>query len=105
MLENSYYSVISPEGCSAILWKDSSRIKEAAEMLKLTSLDLLRFKIIDEIVPEPLGGVHKDPKIAVENLKKALLSNLSILLDVSLSELLKRRYDKFRKISALKKQK
>jgi len=102
MFENSYYSVISPEGCSAILWKDSSKTQEAAETLKLTSFDLLRFEIIDEIVPEPLGGVHKDPKSAVQNLKKALLSNLNTLLKIPLPELLESRHEKFRKIGAFK---
>ncbi len=104
MLENSYYSVISPEGCSAILWKDSSKAKEAAEALKLTSFDLLKFGIIDEIVPEPLGGVHKDPEFASQSLKKALLNNLSKLSKVSLSHLVERRYKKFRTIGEFKEQ-
>lgn len=102
MFENAYYSVISPEGCSAILWKDSSKVKEAAEALKLTSFDLLKFGIIDEIVPEPLGGVHKDPQLSCQNLKEALLKNLNTLKNFSLEELLKRRYEKFRKIGVFK---
>ena len=100
MFENSYYSVISPEGCSAILWKDSSKAKEAAETLKLTAFDLLEFGIIDEIIPEPLGGIHKDPELACENLKKALINNLNKLLKTSISQLLKDRYEKFRSIGA-----
>lgn len=102
MLENSYYSVISPEGCSAILWKDSSKVKEAAETLKLTANDLLKFKIIDEIVKEPLGGVHKDSKTAAENLKEALSRNFEQLLQKPLSELTRNRYEKFRRIGSFK---
>lgn len=98
MFENAYYSVISPEGCSAILWKDSSRVKEAAETLKLTATDLLKFEIIDEIVSEPLGGVHKEPKVAAQNLKKALVSNLNKLLKIPIPKLIEMRYEKFRKI-------
>ena len=102
MLENAYYSVISPEGCSAILWKDSSKVREAAEALKLTSFDLLKFGIIDEIVPEPLGGVHKDVELSSQNLKEALLRNLKVLQKLSLDQLLKKRYEKFRKIGVFK---
>jgi len=98
MLENAYYSVISPEGCAAILWKDASRAKDAAEALKLTSTDLMRFGIVDAVVPEPLGGVHKDPADAAEKLKTALLDNLAQLDGLSMDELLARRYEKFRKI-------
>ncbi|MFC1514836.1 acetyl-CoA carboxylase carboxyltransferase subunit alpha [Candidatus Omnitrophota bacterium] len=101
MFENSYYSVISPEGCSAILWKDSSRAQDAAQTLKLTASDLLAFGIIDEIVPEPLGGVHKDPQRASQDLKKALLAHLNKLEKVSLTQLVKDRYEKFRTIGAL----
>jgi acetyl-CoA carboxylase carboxyl transferase subunit alpha len=100
MFENSYYSVISPEGCSAILWKDSSKAKEAAETLKLTSYDLLEFGIIDEIVKEPLGGVHKDPDQAAENLKQALLNNLGKISKEPMADLIKARYKKFRKIGS-----
>ncbi|HEC68950.1 MAG TPA: acetyl-CoA carboxylase carboxyltransferase subunit alpha [Candidatus Omnitrophica bacterium] len=104
MLENAYYSVISPEGCSAILWKDSSKVREAAEALKLTSFDLLKFGIIDEIVPEPLGGVHKDVELSSQNLKEALLRNLKVLQKLSLDQLLKKRYEKFRKIGVFKEE-
>ncbi|MBN2120603.1 MAG: acetyl-CoA carboxylase carboxyltransferase subunit alpha [Candidatus Omnitrophica bacterium] len=102
MLENSYYSVISPEGCSAILWKDSSKAKEAAETLKLTAEDLLEFQIIDEIVSEPLGGVHKDSELAASNLKKTLLKSVNKLLKIEVEDLVKNRYEKFRKIGAFK---
>ncbi|RKY34925.1 MAG: acetyl-CoA carboxylase carboxyl transferase subunit alpha [Candidatus Duberdicusella sinuisediminis] len=104
MLENAYYSVISPEGCSAILWKDSSKVREAAEALKLTSFDLLKFGIIDEIVPEPLGGVHKDVELSSQNLQEALLRNLKVLQKLSLDQLLKKRYEKFRKIGVFKEE-
>jgi len=98
MLENAYYSVISPEGCAAILWKEASRAKDAAEALKLTSGDLLRFGIVDTVVPEPLGGVHKNPAEAAEKLKTAILDNLAQVDGLSAEELLDRRYEKFRKI-------
>jgi acetyl-CoA carboxylase carboxyl transferase subunit alpha len=101
MFENSYYSVISPEGCSAILWKDSSKAQEASETLKLTASDLLRFKIIDEIVPEPLGGIHKDPELASNNLKEAFLASFERLAQEPLEKLIQERYKKFRKIGEL----
>lgn len=102
MLENAYYSVISPEGCSAILWKDSTRAKEAAEVLKFTAQDLLNFEIIDEIVPEPLGGAHRDPSRAGENLKKALLENLERLEKEPFQILVKKRYLKYRRVGVFK---
>jgi acetyl-CoA carboxylase carboxyl transferase subunit alpha len=101
VLENSYYSVISPEGCAAILWKDGAKAPEAAEVLKLTAQDLLGMGIIDEIVPEPLGGAHRDPDACAQNLKKCLLKNLRELKSLSKEELLRGRYDKFRRIGAV----
>lgn len=98
MLENSYYSVISPEGCAAILWKDSTRAKDAAEALRLTSQDLMSFGIVDEVVPEPLGGVHKDKSAAAENLKKAIVKNIKKFSKMDLEDMLEARYDKFRRI-------
>lgn len=98
MLENSYYSVISPEGCAAILWKDSARAKDAAEALRLTSKDLLKFGIVDQAVKEPLGGVHKNKEQAAANLKKAVLEAIDKLSSISTDELLEKRYQKFRKI-------
>ncbi len=98
VLENSYYSVISPEGCAAILWKSSTKAALAAEALKLTAEDLLKFKIIDEIVPEPLGGVHRDPQKMCQTLKEALVRNLNSLSDLSIDQILEKRYNKFRKI-------
>jgi len=99
MFEHSYYSVISPEGCAAILWKDSAKAKEASGTLKLTAKDLIGFGIIDEIISEPLGGVHKDPELAVSNLKTALLENLQSLSKVPVDKLLALRYAKFRKMA------
>ena len=76
ILENAYYSVISPEGCAAILWKDRAAAAKAAEALKITAKDLLELKLVDEIVPEPLGGAHNDPAEAAANLKTHLLKHL-----------------------------
>jgi acetyl-CoA carboxylase carboxyl transferase subunit alpha len=98
VLENSYYSVISPEGCAAILWKDSSKANEAASVLKLTAQDLLSLGIIDEIVPEPLGGAHRDPQKTAATLKEALKRNVTELAQIGKDKLLKLRYEKFRKI-------
>lgn len=96
ILENSYYSVISPEGCAAILWKDGSKAPLAAEVLKLTGDDLLSLKVIDEVIPEPLGGAHRDPQKTAQNLKESILKNLKELKAMSKEELLKLRYEKFR---------
>lgn len=100
MLEYSIYSVISPEGCAAILWKDGGRGKVAAESLKLTAADLYRLGVIDEIVKEPLGGAHRNPRKAAEDLKEAVERHLSDLEKIDLDELLKLRYEKFRKMGS-----
>lgn len=100
VLENAYYSVISPEGCAAILWKDSSRAQEAAEALKLTAQDLLGLGIIDEIVPEPVGGAHRDPEKMSKDFKEAIKRNFKDLFVLSKEKLLSLRYEKFRKIGA-----
>jgi acetyl-CoA carboxylase carboxyl transferase subunit alpha len=96
MLEHAYYSVISPEGCATILWKSSEHAPKAAEALKMTSRDLLRFGIIDEVIPEPLGGAHRDHREAASNVKSFLIRSLRELADFPRAELLQRRYDKFR---------
>ncbi|MBN1913110.1 MAG: acetyl-CoA carboxylase carboxyltransferase subunit alpha [Candidatus Omnitrophica bacterium] len=101
VLENSYYSVISPEGCAAILWKDGSKANQAAEVLKLTAKDLLKMGIIDEIVPEPLGGAHRDPEKMAEVLKTVINKNLKELLDLKKEDLIRSRYKKFRKIGVI----
>ncbi len=96
MMEHAYYSVISPEGCAAILWKDRAYADKAAAALKLTGPDLLKFKLADEVVPEPKGGAHADPGTAAANLKEALLRNLEALAKKPAGELMQERYDKFR---------
>lgn len=98
VLENSYYSVISPEGCAAILWKDGAKAPQAAQVLKLTGADLLKMGIIDEVIPEPLGGAHRDAQKTALNIKEALLRNLKELELLEKDELLKLRYKKFRSI-------
>jgi len=96
ILENAYYSVISPEGCAAILWKERSAAPKAAEALKITAKDLLELKLVDDLVPEPLGGAHNDLEAAAAMLKKHLLSNLEPLLKLPPAERLQQRYAKFR---------
>ena len=96
IMENAYYSVISPEGCAAILWKDRSASAKAAEALKITAKDLLHLKLVDEIIPEPLGGAHNDPAITATNLKQAFVKHLKFLSSLSTEDRLKRRYAKFR---------
>ena len=95
MFENSVYSVISPEGCAAILWKDASQRERAAEALRLTSSDLLQLKVIDEIIPEPLGGAHHDPDEAGESLREALIRNLGELRKTRSDKLVRRREEKY----------
>jgi acetyl-CoA carboxylase carboxyl transferase subunit alpha len=96
MLEHSVYSVISPEGCAAILWKDASRKKEAAEALKLTASDLAELSVIDEVVPEPPGGAHADPAGAAAAVGEAIDRHLKEVLDLTPEERRERRYRKFR---------
>jgi acetyl-CoA carboxylase carboxyl transferase subunit alpha len=101
MLEHSVYSVISPEGCAAILWDNPAKIPDAAMALKITAQDLMGLGIIDEIVPEPLGGAHRDPKAVCDRVAKALTNQLFQLLDLPHNELLNQRDLKFRKIGAV----
>jgi acetyl-CoA carboxylase carboxyl transferase subunit alpha len=98
ILANAYYSVISPEACSAILWKDRRHAAEAAEALKLTAQDLMKLHVVDEIVPEPDGGAHRDHEKAAQILGEALQSNLKRLLKTPINQLLKKRYEKFRRL-------
>ena len=95
MFEHSVYSVISPEGCAAILWKDATQRERAAEALKLTAQDLFRLKLIDEVIPEPLGGVHQDPDAAGESLREALLRHLGELRRIRPEKLVRRRIEKY----------
>jgi len=96
MLEHAIYSVISPEGCAAILWDDPSQAAQAASALKLTGQDLLGLGVVDEVIPEPLGGAHRDPQMTAERLAKAIGNHLSQLEELSMDELLSRREKKFR---------
>ena len=98
ILENAYYSVISPEACSAILWRDRRHAAEAAEALKLTAQDLLKLKVVDEIVSEPEGGAHRDYDSVAENLGSALRRNLQHISEFPIDELLQKRYEKFRRL-------
>jgi acetyl-CoA carboxylase carboxyl transferase subunit alpha len=95
MLENSIYSVISPEGCAAILWQDSTKAEQAAESLRLTAHDLLELHVIDELIPEPLGGAHRDPEATAARLKETILRHVRGLIGVPTQELLDRRLEKF----------
>jgi len=98
MLEHATYSVISPEGCAAILWNNGSKAYEAAELLKITAQDLFQMKVIDEVIEEPIGGAHRDPRRAAELLKEAITRNFSEIKDLSPAELVRLRYEKFRKL-------
>ena len=98
ILENAYYSVISPEACSAILWKDRRHAAEAAEALKLTAQDLMGLGVVDEVVAEPEGGAHRDHDLAAANLGSALRRNLERLKALPIDELMQKRYEKFRKL-------
>ena len=95
MLENSIYSVISPEGCASILWRSADKAKEAAEALRLTAQDLKKFGVIDEIVPEPIGGAHRDAVSAIEKADEIIYRHLTELLSLGRDELKKQRNDKF----------
>jgi acetyl-CoA carboxylase carboxyl transferase subunit alpha len=96
IMENAYYSVISPEGCAAILWKDRAAASKAAEALKITANHLLELGLVDDIVPEPLGGAHTDPETTSSHLREHLINSLEELEKLSQAELLQRRYDKYR---------
>ncbi len=109
MLEHSIYSVISPEGCAAILWKKNGEIGQeeyarAADALKLTAQDLLKFKIIDGIIQEPSGGAHRDPEAAAMNIKETILSTIEELKDAEIEKLLEERYKKLRRIGKFTRQ-
>ncbi len=101
MLQHAVYSVISPEGCAAILWNDPKKTPDAAEALKMTAEDLLRLGVIDEILPEPPGGAHRDQTAMCNAVKKAVEPHLSALLELPLDELLQRRHKKYRRMGVL----
>ncbi len=96
MLQYAIYSVISPEGCASILWKDAAKASEAARALKFTATHLQKFGIVDGIVPEPIGGAHADPELAIRNTSDALEKTLKEMMKMDASALTKSRYDKFR---------
>jgi acetyl-CoA carboxylase carboxyl transferase subunit alpha len=98
ILENAVYSVISPESCAAIVWRDAKEAAKAAEALRLTARDLEQFAIVDEVIPEPKGGAHNDPIGSSDELKKALLNHLEQMKSMSHSELLDSRAERFRKL-------
>lgn len=98
VMQHAYYSVISPEGCAAILWKDRTAAPKAAEALRITAKDLLELKLVDEVIPEPLGGAHADLEATAAALKEALLRHLGELEKLPLDDLLRRRYEKYRRI-------
>src|SRR5579862_4843837 len=98
ILENGVYSVISPEGCASILWRDATKAEQAAEALRITAADLLKIGIVDEIVPEPEGGAHLDHEAAARLLEPVLVKSLDELLALPAAELVQRRYEKFRRL-------
>ena len=101
MMEHAVYSVISPEGCAAILWKDASRKKDAAEAMKITARDMKEFGVIDEIIPEPPGGAHADPAGAIAAVGEAIERHLREVLELTSEERRERRYRKFRGLGAM----
>lgn len=100
MMENAWYSVISPEGCAAILWRDAAKANEAAEAMKVTADDLLELKVIDKIIREPKGGAHRNPDETAENVKIEIIANLNELMKIPTEKLLEQRMEKFAKMGA-----
>jgi len=100
MLEHAYYTVISPEGCASILWRDASKANTAADALKITAEDLLKLGIIDEAIDEPIGGAHVDHDLMGQNMKNAILNSIAEFENMSAEELRTQRYDKFRAMGA-----
>ena len=98
MLENAIYSVISPEGCASILWRDPKKMLDAAKAMKLSAKDLLKLKVIDEIITEPLGGAHRDKNLMLNNIKESLKKNLSLFKDMTPDDILSQRKNKFLQI-------
>jgi acetyl-CoA carboxylase carboxyl transferase subunit alpha len=104
MLENAYYSVISPEGCAAILWRDRARAPDAAVALKLTAQEQLQAGFVDEVIEEPLGGAHHDPELVGQRVRASILRFLKLAGGLSPEELLQRRYERFRRIGVFASQ-
>jgi len=103
MLENAVYSVISPEGCAAILWRDQEKVEEAAEALSLTSQDLFNLGIVDEVISEPRGGAHRDPEQTALNIKERIIKHLGELKGLSPEELVEKRHIKYREMGKFKR--
>jgi acetyl-CoA carboxylase carboxyl transferase subunit alpha len=103
MMEYAIYSVISPEGCASILWRDTASASTAAEMMKITAPDLKKFGVVDKILPEPEGGAHRDHKAAADTVRAALIESLASIRSLSVRQLLDRRYAKFRDIGRIKR--
>ena len=101
MLEHGVYSVISPEGCAAILWDDPGKVPDAAAALKMTAQDLIELQIVDEVIPEPLGGAHREPRSVTDRVAKALTNQLFQLTDLSVDQLLAQRDQKYRRMGAV----
>ena len=97
MLENAIYSVISPEGCATILWRDPKKMLDAAKAMRLSAKDLLELKVIDEIIAEPLGGAHRDSNLILKNVRESISKNLNLLKELSAEEILDQRKNKFLK--------
>ena len=102
MFENAIYSVISPEGCASILWRDPKKTLEAADAMKLSAQDLLNLEIIDEIIKEPLGGAHRDKNALLDEIKKSIRKNLKELSELSREDILNHRKQKFLSIGRKK---
>ena len=102
MLQNAIYSVISPEGCATILWRDPKKTLEASKAMKLSSRDLLNLEIIDEIIPEPIGGAHRDRDLILDNVRLSLDKNLNFFLSMEKDEILNHRKNKFLSIGRKK---
>jgi len=102
MMENGWYSVISPEGCAAILWRDSAKASAAAEALKLTASDLIELGVIDEVIPEPIGGAHRNVEGASKILKERIVAHLDELCSYNAEELVKNRVEKYGKMGFFK---
>ena len=98
MLENAIYSVISPEGCATILWRDPKKMLDAAKAMKLSAKDLLELEIIDEIIPEPTGGAHRDRNLILQNIRSSIANNLEIFNKMSSQEIFENRKNKFLRI-------
>ncbi|RKY38428.1 MAG: acetyl-CoA carboxylase carboxyl transferase subunit alpha, partial [Candidatus Omnitrophota bacterium] len=98
ILENAYYSVISPEGCAAILWRNKENAEEAAKALKLTAKDLLKLGVVDEVISEPIGGAHRNPQEMALRLSRVITRYLNELSSLSKEDLLQERYAKFRRM-------